>query len=780
MAMHRIAFLPCLSLAMCGVFNGFAATPRSGWVLVPGAEDLIQSGSWNCNPGVAAGTNSFTASAGSGYNTIVNTYGPMLKTTGDFSVLVTFSASSGAGAFLTLVGALNTGSDWWNGLKRLDVGYGNNTTFANYWTGGSANATTQPLNTAAAANTPIDFEVARIGNQIVVFVNGAQAGSFADPGLFASGQVYLGVNVAPQNSMTVLSMAASMPAGSNVTLFAPYLQVAARSGTALRDLADPAGFLVGAAVDPADFAVPGYAQAVGREFNLMVPENAMKFAETEPAAHSFNFCSGDQIVAYAQANGMKVRGHNLVWQQALPSWLTGGNYSAADAAALLKEHIDTVVGHYKGKLIEWDVVNEAIAYGAPYGPQPSYWLNQLGSGYIDQAFQWAHAADPNVKLYYNDTGGEGLGAKSEAVYNLVKGMTGRGVPINGVGVQMHVAPQSAPSQADISSNIARLGALGLEVHITEMDVRIPVPASAADLAAAATVYQNVMSACAANSNCTALLTWGVSDAYSWIPSSYPGYGAALLLDAQYQPKPAYTAVAAVLRSMGAGARPLIGTGGVVIHGGTAAVISPGSLVDIYGSNLAPAPATTPGLPLPTTLGNVQVTVNETAVPLYYVSSGLIIFQIPYSTAPGPVLVQVKANGVAGSSASITVQQAAPSLLTYGANRAVVQNQDYSVNGPGNCAAPGSYLTAYLIGSGPLDNPVPTGVAAPLAPLSRQTLTPTAMLGSVAAPVSFAGLTPGSVGLVQVNFQAPDVSGDLPFSVQFGSFTSNQALVCVVK
>src|ERR1039458_7814771 len=407
MAMHRIALWLGLSLAMCGVCNGFAATPRSGWVLVPGAEDLIQTGSWSCNPGVAAGTNSFTASAGSGYNTIVNTYGPMLKTTGDFSVLATFSASSSAGAFLTLVGTLNTGSDWWNGLKRLDVGYGSNTIFANYWTGSSSNATTQSTQTAAAANTPISLEVARIGKQIVVFVNGAQAGSFADPGLFASGQVYLGVNVAPQNSMTVLSLAASVPAGSNAGVFAPYLQVATRGGTALRDLAEPAGFLIGAAVAPADFTDPGYVQAVGREFNLVVPENAMKFAETEPAAHSFNFCAADQIVAYSQANGMKIRGHNLVWQQDLPSWLTGGNYSPADAAAILKEHIDTVAGHYKGKLIEWDVVNEAIAYGAPYGPQPSYWLDQLGSGYIDQAFQWAHAADPNVKLYYNDTGGDG-------------------------------------------------------------------------------------------------------------------------------------------------------------------------------------------------------------------------------------------------------------------------------------------------------------------------------------------------------------------------------------
>src|ERR1022692_3483140 len=115
MAIHRIALWFGLSLAMCGVCNGFSATPRSGWVLVPGAEDLIQTGSWSCYPSVAIGANSFTASAGSGYNTIVNSSGPMLKTTGDFSVLATFSASSSAGAFLTLAGPLTPASIWGTG-----------------------------------------------------------------------------------------------------------------------------------------------------------------------------------------------------------------------------------------------------------------------------------------------------------------------------------------------------------------------------------------------------------------------------------------------------------------------------------------------------------------------------------------------------------------------------------------------------------------------------------------------------------------------------------------
>ena len=159
---------------------------------------------------------------------------------------------------------------------------------------------------------------------------------------------------------------------------------------------------------------------------------------------------------------------------------------------------------------------------APYGLKASYWLTQLGSNYVDMAFQWAHAADPNAKLFYNDYGGEGLGGKSDGIYNYVKGMVSRGVPINGVGLQMHVTPGNVPSQANISANMARLAALGLEVHVSEMDVQLPVNANgnatAANLAAQATTYQNVFAACQAAPNCTGFLTWGFTDAYSWIPS----------------------------------------------------------------------------------------------------------------------------------------------------------------------------------------------------------------------------------------------------------------------
>jgi endo-1,4-beta-xylanase len=749
---------------------------------------MIQAGQWGCSTGVSVSGDTLSISASSNYNTVINTSGPILQLQGDFSVLATLSDPGTAGSFLTMVGTLATGSQYWSGLKRLDVGRSGNAIQANYWTGTSANATSQNFAIPSGVTDPVTLEVARVGTQIQIYVAGQQVGSFADPGLFSSGQMYFGFNVSPGDTLNVQALAAAMPAGSSTSLFALDLQVAKRTGSGLRDFAAPSGLLIGAAADAPYFSDPNYVQALGGEYNLIVPENDLKFAETEPVQDQYNFCLADQLLAFANANGMKMRGHNLVWSQYNPTWLTSGNFSSAQTLTILQNHINNVVGHYKGKLVDWDVVNEAVSDNAPYDlDQTSFWYQQLGSGYLDTAFQLAHAADPNAKLFYNDYGGEGVGGKSDGIYAMVQGMISRGVPINGVGLEMHLSLSGPPTEAAISANMARLGALGLEVHVSEMDVRLLVDsngnASASDLASQATLYQNVFGACQANANCTAFLTWGVTDLHSWIPSSFPGYGAGLLLDPQYNHKPAYNSVSANLQTASAAAqRPVIAPGGIVNHGSTSAPVSPGTLADIYGTNLAAAPATTPGVPLGATLGNVQVTVNGTPAPLYYVSPGQVDFQIPYAIAPGPALVQVISNGVAGGSAVITVQQAAPSILTWtdsaGNTRAIATNQDYSLNSSTNCAASGSYVTVWMMGSGPLNNPIASGAAAPTSTLSQETLTTTGTIGGTSENAIFAGMAPGFVGLMQVSLPVPPASGDQPVQVEVGTFASNSALLCV--
>jgi uncharacterized protein (TIGR03437 family) len=228
-------------------------------------------------------------------------------------------------------------------------------------------------------------------------------------------------------------------------------------------------------------------------------------------------------------------------------------------------------------------------------------------------------------------------------------------------------------------------------------------------------------------------------------------------------------------------QPQINAGGAVMHASASTTVSPGSLFDIYGANLASTPASAPpdSPVLPSILGNVQVLVNGIPAPLLYVGPAQIVAQIPDSTMIGTASVVVLRDGAASAAASITVQQAAPSILTYGANRAIVQNQNYSLNSSANPAQVGSYAVAYLIGSGPVSPAVIDGVPVAATPLSRETLTTTVTVGGMQAQVPFAGMAPGFVGLVQIDFQVPDLpAGDYPIQVAIGTAQSNTAIMTI--
>lgn len=313
----------------------------------------------------------------------------------------------------------------------------------------------------------------------------------------------------------------------------------------LRVLAQARGFFVGAAVSARPLErEPLYAQTLAREFNILTPENAMKFGPLRPARDRFNWRDADSLVSFAEANGMKIRGHTLVWHSQLPGWLSGGIQTKDELAAILREHISAVVGRYRGRIAAWDVVNEAVADGG--GLRDTVFLRTLGAEYIDLAFRLAHEADPEVRLFYNDYGAEALGQKSDVVFGLVRDLKRRGVPVHGVGLQMHVTLESPPDPQGIAANIKRLGDLGLEIHITEMDVRIREPITEEKLGAQARVYRDIARACLSAPSCKALVLWGFTDRHSWIPGFFPGHGGGLIFDAAYQPKPAYTALAGVL------------------------------------------------------------------------------------------------------------------------------------------------------------------------------------------------------------------------------------------
>lgn len=325
-------------------------------------------------------------------------------------------------------------------------------------------------------------------------------------------------------------------------------------GGTLRDAAQHSGILLGAAARPAKLSEPAYDLTLAREFNMLEPEDGLKWEVLRPNLQSFDFRQADVLVDFALRHSMKVRGHTLVWHRQNPGWLAAANYTSSQLSKMLETHIKTVVGHYRGKVFAWDVANEAFDEGARTGQlRSTIWYDQPGIGdagqgpaYLAQCFRWAHEADPQALLFYNEAEADEINRKSDAVYAMVHDFKRQGVPIDGIGLQMHVG-NLLPDIASISANIARFTALGVQVHITEMDVSLAVDAngnaSAADLLRQADIYHQIVEACLAHPGCTAIQTWGFTDKYSWIGShSKKTRGAALPFDRNYQPKPAYEAL----------------------------------------------------------------------------------------------------------------------------------------------------------------------------------------------------------------------------------------------
>jgi endo-1,4-beta-xylanase len=310
----------------------------------------------------------------------------------------------------------------------------------------------------------------------------------------------------------------------------------------LRALAEKRKVYMGTAVAMNPFkSEPLYRQIIEREFNIIVAENAFKWSSIRPAKTRFDFKDTDLLVKFAETNGMKIRGHTLVWHRQIPKWLTEGNFTRDETIKILKNHIQTLVGRYRGKILAWDVVNEAIDDETGKFRTDSFWYQKLGADYIKLAFEFAREADPKAKLYYNDYSAEGLNAKSDGIYNLLRELKNQKVPIDGIGWQMHLE-NGFRIKPQHYENAKRLAALGLELSITEMDVRLKLPASAEDLRKQADAYRDVADFCLAESACKAILLWGFTDKHSWIPKEFSDKGDALIFDNFYKPKPAYKAL----------------------------------------------------------------------------------------------------------------------------------------------------------------------------------------------------------------------------------------------
>ncbi len=310
------------------------------------------------------------------------------------------------------------------------------------------------------------------------------------------------------------------------------------------------GKTIGVAVSARHLSEVAYA-AAAREFNSLTPENEMKWETTESSPELFSFADADNLVRFAAQNQMQVRGHTLVWHSQLPHWVS--QLTDADSVRLaMTRHINTVVGHFRDqfprRVVAWDVVNEALESVngvVSYRNSPFYLA--LGEGFIAEAFRLAHAADPTALLYYNDFGIEGLGAKATATFDMLSALLAQGVPISGVGFQMHTrAEDRGPTMADLTANLARYAQLGLRVNISEMDATLcDAPGSVEERLDLQRVRFNaVAAACFQSGICDDITIWGVTDAYTWLNDRTPCTDATvlpspLLFDNAVKRKPAW-------------------------------------------------------------------------------------------------------------------------------------------------------------------------------------------------------------------------------------------------
>lgn len=319
--------------------------------------------------------------------------------------------------------------------------------------------------------------------------------------------------------------------------------------SSLRTLAQNRDILLGPAVSIEPFREDAtYISVLAHEFNLLMPENELKFASLHPERDTYNFTKPDAMVAFAKANDMQVRGHTLLYHLSMPRWLSEGHFTRNELMDILREHVYTVVGHYRGQIRTWDVVNEAL--DADSYVKDSLWQRVIGPEYIDWVFRWAHEADPQARLYYNDYGAERKGQKADTLYNFVKGMVERGVPIHGVGLQLHIGVTGDPKPSELAKNIERFAALGLDVDITELDVltRVFPGTKQEKLKAQARFYGDVLRVCLKAKNCKAYVLWGFTDRYTWIKTILGYQDEPLILDESYRPKPAYYEIKKVLNS----------------------------------------------------------------------------------------------------------------------------------------------------------------------------------------------------------------------------------------
>lgn len=778
--------------------------PHAGWMLVPGAENLIQAGYLGSEfyidsyadttaPPIgtittSSGVLTVTATPGNYFGGPL-TLGPWLKTTGDFGLVATVQLGANAGGSISLTGSLATGSQYWQGNTIVDAQISANGAGALYYFDGTSPNVAAATGTAAPATAPatVTVELLRQNGQFLAYFNGTKA-SLADPGLFARGFVMPGIQAGPGQTLTITQFALEIPQTDTVAQLVepvgvlPYNRTAPTPGS----LAPVAGKIFSLAADINELANMGdpdgipdtvtAARAAAQFGGFSMYETG--FDQVQPAQNWYDFDSADALMATARANGripMFCHGDLGGGTNVTPYWVANSGLTAAQLTQLIQTHTQTVIGRYKGLCDGWTIINESLS-DADGTVSKGFWEENAGASYIATALQAARAADPALKLFITDYNIENAGVKATGMYNLISNLKQQGVPIDGVGWEGHFVLNGPnpyrPNLSQMVANMAQLATLGVVVRITELDERILLPATAQNLADQASDYGVVVQACLMSPNCQGVQAFDVDDLTSWITASFPGYGAATMFDASFNPKPAYTTVMNTLQAAKPAASSIYSVH--TTSGGT--MIAQNTFIEIRGFNLVPgttpaggvvwstAPSFAQGM-MPTNLNGVSVTVNGKAAFVYFYCSVVtspvcsldqINVLTPLDNTTGAVQVVVTNGAVSTLPFSVTMQATAPTILLFNATGPIVATHaNYALAGSGALypgystpAAPGETLLVYGVGWGLPATALVNGSATQAGSLPY---VPSCQVGGANASASIALIGPG---LYQINLTLP--------------------------
>ncbi|MBN1529332.1 MAG: endo-1,4-beta-xylanase [Thermoleophilaceae bacterium] len=274
-------------------------------------------------------------------------------------------------------------------------------------------------------------------------------------------------------------------------------------------------------------------------YRALTPENVMKMDSMAPAPDRLHFTEADGLVRWARRHDVAVHGHALVWGKQLPAWMSGRDWEPGELRSWLESYVKAVVGHFRGRVDDWDVVNEPLAANGSL--RRNLWLREIGPGYVADALRWAREANPRARLYVNEFNIEGRSRKTRGMLALLKGLRGDGVPLDGLGLQTHLTTSFNPGRAELRATMRRYAALGLAVDVSEMDVA--AAPGRRDALEQARIYRRVAAACRDLPACGRFTTWGFTDASTWLGTAQRP----LPFSAAGEPKPAWRAIRSALR-----------------------------------------------------------------------------------------------------------------------------------------------------------------------------------------------------------------------------------------